>query len=268
MPRRAAGCPKRATTLSTAHNLSGQATGHRALRTDLADLGPLLSRRSPAPPSRLCPTPGRYRCMKSRTSEDAAYYPVCPPNAAHASLWAFPVYTLYKALPSTKKCRPNIAPESTFMTLPPASAVHVPLSPVPKIAIGHKATPAQRCHPHHASFAYFDRIADALPNTISISYPPITDSGVFKRPAVAIKGRANTGKLMKTAMTTAQVYNFIGACLVRTAAHYVPLLAVQDVPEAFPTCDSLLYEQLLPSKFMNVGGQNNRGGIGRQQPGA
>ncbi|EMD32324.1 PKS/NRPS enzyme [Gelatoporia subvermispora B] len=113
-----------------------------------------------------------------------------------------------------------------------------------------------------ASQLYLDRIADVLPNTISMSFPPITDSGIFKRLVMATKGRANTGQLTKTGMTTAQVCNFIGDCLVRTVAHYVPMLAVQDVPDTFPTCEPLLYEHLLPSKFLNVGGQGNKGDVG------
>ncbi|KAH9923014.1 putative nonribosomal peptide synthetase [Amylocystis lapponica] len=113
-----------------------------------------------------------------------------------------------------------------------------------------------------ASQLYLDRIADVLPNTISMSFPPITDSGIFKRLVMATKGRANTGQLTKTGMTTAQVCNFIGDCLVRTVPHYVPMLAIGDVPETFSTCEPLLYGHLLPAKFLNAGGQGNNGEIG------
>ena len=34
--------------------------------------------------------------------------------------------------------------------------------------------------PYPAAQLYLDRIAETLPNTISTSFPPITDSGIFK----------------------------------------------------------------------------------------
>ncbi|KAI6009612.1 putative nonribosomal peptide synthetase [Pisolithus orientalis] len=110
-----------------------------------------------------------------------------------------------------------------------------------------------------ASQLYLDRISDDLPNTISMSFPPITDSGIFKRLVLATKGKANTAQLTKTGMTTAQVCNFIGDSLVRRITHYVPMLAISDVPDTFPSCEPLLYSHLLPKKFLVA---NSAGGNG------
>ncbi|KAI6098831.1 putative nonribosomal peptide synthetase [Pisolithus croceorrhizus] len=101
-----------------------------------------------------------------------------------------------------------------------------------------------------ASQLYLDRISDTLPNTVSMSFPPITDSGIFKRLVLATKGKANTAQLTKSGMTTAQVCNFIGDCLIRRIAHYVPMLAISDVPDTFQSCEPLLYNHLLPTKFL------------------
>ena len=46
---------------------------------------------------------------------------------------------------------------------------------------------------------------------------------------------------------------------MRNIAHYVPILAINDVPETFPTCEPLLYSHLLPAKLLNVGGQGSKG---------
>ncbi|KAI6142295.1 putative nonribosomal peptide synthetase [Pisolithus thermaeus] len=107
--------------------------------------------------------------------------------------------------------------------------------------------------------SYLDRISDTLPNTVSMSFPPITDSGIFKRLVLATKGKANTAQLTKTGMTTAQVCNFIGDCLIRRIAHYVPMLAISDVPNTFQSCEPLLYNHLLPTKFLVA---NSAGGSG------
>ena len=90
-----------------------------------------------------------------------------------------------------------------------------------------------------------------------MSFPPITDSGIFKRLVLATKGKANTTQLTKTGMTTAQVCNFIGDSLVRRIAHYVPMLGINDVPDTFPICEPLLYSHLLQTKFLVA---NNAGG--------
>ncbi|KIJ60828.1 polyketide synthetase [Hydnomerulius pinastri MD-312] len=103
-----------------------------------------------------------------------------------------------------------------------------------------------------ASQLYLDRIADVLPNTISISLPPITDSGIFKRLVLSTRGLANTQQLSKTGMTTAQVCNFLGDCLLRSIPHYVPMLSVEDVPQTFPGCEPMLYHHLLPAKAFNL----------------
>jgi hypothetical protein len=106
--------------------------------------------------------------------------------------------------------------------------------------------------------SYLDRVADTLPNTISMSFPPITDSGIFKRLVVASKGRANTSQLTKTGMTTAQVCNFIGDSLIRRIPHYVPMLATNDIQETFPTCEPLLYSHLLSTQLLAMESRNNK----------
>ncbi|KAF9219105.1 putative nonribosomal peptide synthetase [Gyrodon lividus] len=99
---------------------------------------------------------------------------------------------------------------------------------------------------------YLDRMADVLPNTVSISLPPITDSGIFKRLVLSTKGLANTQQLSRTGMTTAQVCNFIGDCLVRSMPHYVPMLAIADVPQTFSACEPMLYHHLLRTNDLNI----------------
>ncbi|KAF9238195.1 putative nonribosomal peptide synthetase [Melanogaster broomeanus] len=94
---------------------------------------------------------------------------------------------------------------------------------------------------------YLDRMADVLPNTFSISLPPITDSGMFKRLVLSGKSIAHTQQLSNIGMTTAQVCNFIGDCLVRSIPHYVPMLGIEDVPRIFPACEPSLYRHLLLS---------------------
>ncbi|KAF9241407.1 putative nonribosomal peptide synthetase [Melanogaster broomeanus] len=106
------------------------------------------------------------------------------------------------------------------------------------------------CFCSRPSARYLDRIADVIPNAISMSFPPITDSGIFKRLVLSSKGRANTAQLTKTGMTTAQVCNFIGDSLIRKIPHYVPILAINDVPATFPACEPLLYGHLLPTQFL------------------
>lgn len=113
---------------------------------------------------------------------------------------------------------------------------------------------------------YLDRIADVIPNIISMSFPPITDSGIFKRLVLATKGKANTAQLTKTGMTTAQVCNFIGDSLIRKIAHYVPMLAINDVPETFPTCEPLLYGHLLPKQYLSAAGAGGNEGSDAESP--
>ncbi|KIJ63455.1 polyketide synthetase [Hydnomerulius pinastri MD-312] len=117
-----------------------------------------------------------------------------------------------------------------------------------------------------ASQLYLDRIADTIPNTISMSFPPITDSGIFKRLVLATKGRANTSQLTKTGMTTAQVCNFIGDSLIRRIAHYVPMLAISDVPATFPACEPLLYGHLLPTQFLVANKAGGKDGDAAESP--
>jgi len=104
------------------------------------------------------------------------------------------------------------------------------------------------------AYRYLDRITDVIPNTTSMSFPPITGSGIFKGLVLATKGKANTAQPTKTGMTTVQVCNFIGDSLVRKTPHYVPMLAINDVPETFPTCEPLLYGHLLPKKYLSAAG--------------
>jgi hypothetical protein len=111
-----------------------------------------------------------------------------------------------------------------------------------------------------------DRIADIIPNTISMSFPPITDSGIFKRLVLSTKGKANTSQLTKTGMTTAQVCNFIGDSLIRKIAHYVPMLAISDVPATFPACEPLLYGHLLPSQFLVANQSGGKDGDVAESP--
>ncbi|KAJ3411290.1 hypothetical protein HDV05_002436 [Chytridiales sp. JEL 0842] len=100
-----------------------------------------------------------------------------------------------------------------------------------------------------SSQLYLDKIAEVLPNTISMSFPPITDSGVFKRLVSASRGRGNSAQLSRMGMTTEQVCRFIGDSLVRNVAHYVPILTMNDSPATFPACEPSLYEHLLPLDY-------------------
>ena len=103
-------------------------------------------------------------------------------------------------------------------------------------------------------------MAEILPNTISISLPPITDSGMFKRLVLSSKGRSSTNLASKIGMTTTQVCSFIADSLVRRIQHYVPMIPIKAVPEVFSTCEPLLYRHLLPTYFLNVATTSNPGG--------
>ena len=108
--------------------------------------------------------------------------------------------------------------------------------------------------PYLAAQLYLDKIAETLPNTISMSFPPITDSGIFKRLVQSTKGGANTGKLSKVGMTTPQVCEFMGDSIIRKIPHYLPLLNHKDCAEVFDTCDPLLFWHLLPPQLLATGG--------------
>jgi hypothetical protein len=103
---------------------------------------------------------------------------------------------------------------------------------------------------------YLDKIAEKLPNTVSISFPPITDSGMFKRLVTITKGGANTTKLSKVGMTTPQVCEFMGDALIRKIPHYLPLLNHKACPEVFDTCSPLLFWHLLPPQLLAADGAN------------
>lgn len=104
-------------------------------------------------------------------------------------------------------------------------------------------------------------MAQELPNTISISLPPITDSGMFKRLVLSSKGRSSTKVASKIGMTTAQVCSFIADSLVRRIEHYVPMIPIKVVPEVFSTCEPLLYSHLLPTYFLNVAASEQSGPV-------
>jgi hypothetical protein len=108
--------------------------------------------------------------------------------------------------------------------------------------------------------SYLDKIAEKLPNTISMSFPPITDSGIFKRLVQSSKGGANTGALTKIGMTTPQVCEFIGDSIIRKIPHYLPLLNHKDCPEVFGSCDPLLFWHLLPPRLLSAGGASKSEG--------
>lgn len=103
-------------------------------------------------------------------------------------------------------------------------------------------------------------MAQELPNTISISLPPITDSGMFKRLVLSSKGRSSTNLASKIGMTTTQVCSFIADSLVRRIKHYVPMIPIKEVPEIFSTCEPLLYHHLLPTYYLKVATVSNQGG--------
>ena len=106
--------------------------------------------------------------------------------------------------------------------------------------------------PYLAAQLYLDKIAETLPNTISMSFPPITDSGIFKRLVQSTKGGANTAKLSKLGMTTPQVCEFIGDSIIRKISHYLPLLNPKACEEVFETCNSLLFGHLLPPRLLTA----------------
>jgi hypothetical protein len=114
--------------------------------------------------------------------------------------------------------------------------------------------------PYLAAQLYLDKIAETLPNTISMSFPPITDSGIFKRLVQSTKGGANTAKLSKLGMTTPQVCEFIGDSIIRKIPHYLPLLNHKACGEVFDTCDSLLFGHLLPPRLLAVDGASKEDG--------
>jgi len=87
-----------------------------------------------------------------------------------------------------------------------------------------------------------------------MSFPPITDSGIFKRLVQSTGGGANTGKVGQLGMTTPQVCEFIGDSIIRKIPHYLPLLNHKACPEVFEACEPLLFSHLLPSQLLAAGG--------------
>ncbi|KAF9461490.1 hypothetical protein BDZ94DRAFT_1263481 [Collybia nuda] len=110
-----------------------------------------------------------------------------------------------------------------------------------------------------ASQLYLDRIAEDLPNTTSISLPPISDSGMFKRLLMSSKGRSSSKMAMKIGVTTAQACDFIADSIIRQIPHYVPAIAIKNVPMVFSNCERLLYNHVLPTRFLVKETDNERG---------
>ena len=104
---------------------------------------------------------------------------------------------------------------------------------------------------------YLDRIAETLPNTVSISLPPIPDAGVFKRLIHSMKGQAQVEQLAKAGISTAQACNFIGDSLSRRISHYVPMTTIANMPRYFPCCEPLLYSHLIPKRPLEGGEGGN-----------
>jgi hypothetical protein len=68
---------------------------------------------------------------------------------------------------------------------------------------------------------------------------------------------------MKIGVTTAQACKFIADSIIRQISHYVPAIAVKHVPQAmvFSACEPLLYNHLLPTRFLVKQIENERGTI-------
>ena len=55
---------------------------------------------------------------------------------------------------------------------------------------------------------------------------------------------------MKIGVTTAQACEFIADSIIRQISHYVPAIAMKHVPMVFSACEPLLYNHLLPTRFL------------------
>ena len=66
---------------------------------------------------------------------------------------------------------------------------------------------------------------------------------------------------MKIGVTTAQACDFIADSIIRQISHYVPAIAIKHVPMVFSACESLLYNHLLPTRFLVSQTDNENGTI-------
>ena len=64
---------------------------------------------------------------------------------------------------------------------------------------------------------------------------------------------------MKIGVTTAQACEFIADSIIRQISHYVPAIAMKHVPMVFSACEPLLYNHLLPTRFLVKQMDNERG---------
>ena len=66
---------------------------------------------------------------------------------------------------------------------------------------------------------------------------------------------------MKIGITTAQACEFIADAIIRQISHYVPAIDMKHVPMVFSACEPLLYNHLLPKRFLVRQMDNERGTI-------
>ena len=55
---------------------------------------------------------------------------------------------------------------------------------------------------------------------------------------------------MKIGVTTAQACDFIADSIIRKIPHYVPAITMKHVPMVFSSTEPLLYNHLLPTRFL------------------
>ena len=84
---------------------------------------------------------------------------------------------------------------------------------------------------------------------------------MFKRLLHSAKGRSSSKTAMKIGVTTAQACDFIADSIIRKISHYVPAIAMKNVPMVFSACEPLLYNHLLPTRFLVRQTDNERGTI-------
>ena len=84
---------------------------------------------------------------------------------------------------------------------------------------------------------------------------------MFKRLLQSSKGRSSSKTAMKIGVTTAQACDFIADSIIRQISHYVPAIAMKHVPMVFSACEPLLYNHLLPTRFLVKQMDNERGTI-------
>ena len=82
---------------------------------------------------------------------------------------------------------------------------------------------------------------------------------MFKRLLLSTKGRSSAKTALKIGVTTAQACDFIADSIIRQVSHYVPAIALKHVPMVFSACEPLLYNHLLPTRFLVKQMDNERG---------